>query len=81
MIKNQEKYIDGVKKAHASGFKDNNDQFNRCMLYFEGTLQLQKLAQNDQSISEMAKGLTEAFAKSIFEIKHNLTHQNMSRLC
>jgi hypothetical protein len=40
MIKNQEKYINGLKKAHASGVRDNYEYFNKCMLYFEGTLQL-----------------------------------------
>ena len=40
MIKNQEKYITGLKKAHATGVRDNYEYFNKCMLYFEGTLQL-----------------------------------------
>ena len=38
MIKNQEKYINGLKKAHATGIRDNYEYFNKCMLYFEGTL-------------------------------------------
>ena len=38
MIKNQERYIGGLSKAHANAFKDNSEQFNKCMLYFEGTI-------------------------------------------
>lgn len=81
MIKNQEKYITGLKKAHATGVRDNYEYFNKCMLYFEGTLQLQKCAEIDGGISEIAKGLTEQFAKAFMEIKHSLTHLNMSKLC
>lgn len=78
LLNNQEKYINGIKKAHEQGFKDNFEYFNKCLLYLEGTLMVQKLK---EGASEGGMELTEKFAKALYGIKHNLTHSNISRIC
>lgn len=42
LLNNQDKYINGLAKAHENGYKDNFEHFNKCLMYFEGTLQVQR---------------------------------------
>ena len=60
------------------GFKDNFEYFNKCLLYFEGTLMIQKAR---EPASEAGMGLAEKFAQAMYAIKHQLTHSNISRVC
>lgn len=38
LLANQDRYIGGLKQAHESGFRDNYEAFNKCLIYLEGTL-------------------------------------------
>ena len=40
MIKNEEKFVNGLKSAIENINKDNAAEFNKSLLYFEGCLQV-----------------------------------------